>query len=761
MKKRVSKRANHVATASDMRKIRMSKFRNLCIILFPIFIYVFYGLSGLYKIGFEMVKAKEQLIWCMFHPVKIYNDNSLPMVLLGILLWGLVAFSYYNKLSYNLMHGQEYGTAKWGNIRKFNARFSNQEEPKANKIFSENIRFKYDSSTLRNNNTFVVGGSGAGKTSFFLTPNLLNLHGCNIYTDPKGTLVEELGPYLEAQPDTRVYTINMCEMNRSMHINPFLFIEKKSDISKLIQNLIQNTSSANIKNSSQDPFWERAERMFLESIFLYVWMECPKAVLIEETGEVRKLDCDWRSVLYLIDEAQFRDGDEPPKLDGRMQELAKKKPEHPAVKAYSRYRGGPDETVRSVLMTVNARMQPFDNDELLDIFSSNDVPLDQVGVGVDGDKKTKSNIFIVIPDDDDTYNFVPGMIYTLLFQKLYSQARIFGGKLPLDVGFWLDEFANTKMPSNFDKILATCRSRGIYCVPMLQSLAQIKTLFADGAWEGVVGNCDTFLYLGGNEASTFEYISKLLGKWTIDKKTNGESKGSSGSTSENYDVLGRELMNEYEVRMLPNDECILFVRGEEPLRDKKWFPWEHEEYNRAREYIKNKVSTAEELGNLGVLSEDSKLNEDSCIFINEDSLEYMKKQARNGENITIEGIDAYDFMMMDLDQLTGNGEGASEGVDLIHGDAIINLIKLQELQAAEKEALYEERRQAFLDGYDKMDLFSVYASEFISETRKKVIRELSTRKNKVEDKVILKIVDPRFSEEEMMKKKRMWEEMSK
>ena len=519
------------STVQDMRKIRISKFRNLCIVTLPVAAYIFYGLSGLYKMEIDMAHLKEQILWCMVHPISIYNAKSLPMIALGVLIWGVAAFSYYNKISYNLMHGKEYGEAKWGDIKKFNDKFADMDNPSNNKIFSENIRFKYDSSTLRNNNTFVVGGSGSGKTSFFLTPNLLNLHGCNIFTDPKGTLVEELGPWLEKQPDTRVYTINMCEMNKSMHINPFLFIEKKSDISKLIQNLIQNTENANIKASSQDPFWQKAEKMFLESIFLYVWMECPKATWNQETGEVRKLEVNMKSVLYLIDEAQFGEGDEAPKLDARMAKLEEKKPEHPAVKAYKRYRGGPDETVRSVLMTVNARMQPFDNDELLDIFSTNDVPLDEVGVGVDGDGKTKSNIFIVIPDDDETYNFVPGMIYTLLFQKLYSQARFYGGKLPMDVGFFLDEFANTKMPSNFDKILATCRSRGIYCIPMLQSLAQIKTLFAEGAWEGVVGNCDTFLYLGGNEASTFEYISKLLGKWTIDKKTSGESKGSSGSTS--------------------------------------------------------------------------------------------------------------------------------------------------------------------------------------------------------------------------------------
>ena len=209
----------------------------------------------------------------------------------------------------------------------------------------------------------------------------------------------------------------------------------------------------------------------------------------QKRGRAELLQKNWKTILYLLDEAQFVDADTPPKLDLRMEELAKKKSDHPAVKAYQRYRGGPDETIRSVIMTVNVRMQPFDNEELLKIFSSNDIPLDEFGVGIDGDKKTKSNLFIIIPDDDDTFNFVPGMVYTLLFQELYRQARFFGGKLPMDVGFWLDEMANIKMPNNFDKILSTCRSRGVYCVPILQSLAQLKKLFADGAWEEIVGIC--------------------------------------------------------------------------------------------------------------------------------------------------------------------------------------------------------------------------------------------------------------------------------
>ena len=192
-----------------------------------------------------------------------------------------------------------------------------------NKVLSQNVRFRYDSDTLRNNNVFVVGGSGAGKTAFFLTPNLLSLHDCNIYTDPKGSLVEELGAWLSEQRDTRVYTLNLCEMEKSMHFNPFLYIRSKSDVTKLVTNLIQNTNSPNIKNSSADPFWEKAERMFLESLFLYVWMECPKGVYNQKRGRAELLQKNWKTILYLLDEAQFVDADTPPKLDLRMEELVK------------------------------------------------------------------------------------------------------------------------------------------------------------------------------------------------------------------------------------------------------------------------------------------------------------------------------------------------------------------------------------------------------------------------------------------------------
>lgn len=267
-------RATYVV--GDAKTIRLRMLVKVCVVLLLPTLYFFYCLSGLYILEVELPRLKEQIWWCMLHPLRVYNDKSTSMVLVGGLLWMILSFSAYNRLDHNRMHGNEFGSAKWGEVRTFNEKYAAKDTKETsilsteNKVLSQNVRFRYDSDTLRNNNIFVVGGSGAGKTAFFLTPNLMSLHDCNVYTDPKGGLAEDLGAWLSAQKDTRVYTLNLCEMDKSMHFNPFPYIRNKSDVTKLVTNLIQNTNSQNIKNSSQDPFWEKAEKMFLESLFLYV-----------------------------------------------------------------------------------------------------------------------------------------------------------------------------------------------------------------------------------------------------------------------------------------------------------------------------------------------------------------------------------------------------------------------------------------------------------------------------------------------------------
>lgn len=268
---------------------------------------------------------------------------------------------------------------------------------------------------------------------------------------------------------------------------------------------------------------------------------------------------------------------------------------------------------------------------------------------------------------------------------------------------------------------------------MLQSLAQMKTLFTEGAWEGVVGNCDTFLYLGGNEASTFEYISKLLGKWTIDKRTSGESKGASGSYNENFDVLGRELMMEYELRLLPEDECILFVRGEEPLRDKKWFPWNHKEYEQARAY--------------GAYIKPDHVDPDKeqCRFLTEEALEYQKKMAEKDKHIKIYEIDPFEFMQLDLDQLSEEEE------DIVPA---LSVGQLAEIQKREREEEERTERKAFVENYEFLPLLDIYASGYLNDTRMQIVKDLIKRN--ASDDIIKSIVHPLLTDEEVLKKERAY-----
>jgi type IV secretion system protein VirD4 len=695
-----------------------NKKKQQCIIIFiiilPAFLYLAWSLSALCTIkDLSLDNFEENIIFFLshFYSVKKNNDYTIAFIIIGVIAWMVCFVTYYSKVSMNLMHGKEYGTASFGSVKEFNKKYKSKIENE-NKILSEHIRMKYDTSTLRNNNVFIIGGSGAGKTAFEVTPNLVNNHGSMVYTDPKGSLLEDYGNWLNKQPYTRVKQINLCEMEKSMRFNPFAFIRNRSDVPKLIRNIMLNTTPQE-NGGSADPFWDRAESLYLQSIFLYVWMECPRTEINSE-GEEIYLQQNFKTVLYILDEAKVSDDGEKSPLDIRFEVLKKNNPKHPAVITYKRFMAAAGDTMRSIIICANSRFNDFDNPELLRILSDNDIPLDEIGIGKDGDEKTKTHLFLIIPDDHDTYNFIPGMIYTLLFQELYYQARFYPkNKLPLDVGIWLDEFANIKMPANFEKILATCRSRGVYCVPILQSLAQIKKLFKDGAWEGVVGNCDTFIYLGGNEQSSHKYVSELLGKWTIDKKTDGESKGTSGSVSKNYDVLGRDLIDSAEMRLLSNNKCIIFVRGEKPLMDDKWFPWS-----------KKIIKEAEAEGKYSYNLEETYSSSDEYITgLNDKQLEhYLKISEKNNNIVLYDDLDPVSFMKMNIDDIFTDEisiDDIQEQLDQISEE------KISEIQSEETAQMMEEELSEFLENYDRMSLLDIFKSPFFDSERKKCMKELS------------------------------------
>ena len=356
-----------------------------------------------------------------------------------------------------------------------------------------------------------------------------------------------------------VKVINLIDMAKSDCYNPFSYIREETDVIKLITNLIANTTPKGANPA--DPFWEKAEGMFLQALFYYVWLEVPPKRRNFET------------VLKLMGKAEVKEKGKPSQLDIIMSALEETSPlgaNHPAVKQYKKCMRGAGDTVRSIIISANSRLAFLENKKILRILSKDELNLADIGIGANGDCETKTALFCVIPDSDKSYNFIIGMLYTQIFQELYYQADFnFGGRLPIHVTFMLDEFSNVALPDDFCSLLSTMRSREISSVIIIQNLAQIKALFKD-TWETIPGNCDTLIYLGGNEQSTHEYISKELGKATIDTNTYGKSEGRSGSFTTNSQRTGRELLTSDEVRLLDNNYAVLFLKGERPVRDRKF-----------------------------------------------------------------------------------------------------------------------------------------------------------------------------------------------
>lgn len=702
--------------------------RRNTIIVFSIFlvmiIYICFCASALFITkGLNFDNAMDYLMYYIKHPKKDYfNDKTIFCILGGIVVWFLFFVYKLADSTYNFMPGEEYGSAKWGNVKAFNKKFEDREDKSNNKILSENIRFRYDESTLLNNNTFIAGGSGTGKSASILTPNLLVNHSSMIYTDPKGSLIKKYGNYLASQDNTRVYFIDTVNMSKSMHFNPFPYIRDTTTLEMLITNILDNTKPET-EMTGGDPFWDNAEHLYIKSIFSFIWQHCPCDIDWTNYGS-REDDDQVHYEMNLVTFLDFihradviidpRTGDMQPSM---LERLFKELPvDDDARYSYEDMSKGAGDTLRSILISCNSRFSKWRNKELHELLKDNDIPIEEFGIGKNGDGITKSHLFITIPDDDKTYNFVPGMIYTLLFQELYYQARFYDNdRLPLDVGFWLDEFANIKMPSGFKEKLATVRSRGIYCAIFLQSLAQMKELFKNDTWEGVVGNCDTFIYLGGNEHGTFKYISELLGKWTIYKKSSSESKGSHGSSSNSVDVIARDLMDPNEIRLLPNNKEIVFVRGERALMDFKWYPWKHKINSYAMSYGSFEPVKYMEL--IRKQREDSN-NYYELIFDNKKKIDYYLAQKESGKVVETT-VNIQSFLNYDFD----------EDNDKTIEDDINELIKLsdEEIENIISEEEFIENKRTTREKknlFKNMDLIGLYASDILDARRKEILKSL-------------------------------------
>ena len=476
-------------------------------------------------------------------------EDSLKTVLVLLLCYGFGIGIYFSTRR-NYRRREEHGSAKWGDARAVNKKYC--QTPKSeNKLMTQNVSIGLNAKKHRRNlNTLVCGGSGAGKTRFYCKPNLMQCNTSFVILDPKGEIVRDVGNLLEAK-GYEIKVLDLISMEKSHCYNPFVYLQNDNDIQRLVTNLFKSTTPKG--SQSNDPFWDTAASMLLLALVFYLHYEAPED------------EQNFAMVMEMLRAGVIEDEEEPrpSPLDNLFSELEYENPDHIALKYYHSYHSGSAKTLKSIQITLAARLEKFNLESLASLTSTDELELETLG-----EKKTA--LFALIPDNDTSFNFLVSILYTQLFQQLfYSADHIHGGSLPIPVHFLMDEFANVSLPDDFDKILSVMRSRSVSVSIILQNLAQLKALF-EKQWESIVGNCDEFLYLGGNEQSTHKYVSELLGKSTIDTNTYGKSEGRSGSYSTNYQISGRELLTPDEVRMLDNRYAILFIRGERPVLDFKY-----------------------------------------------------------------------------------------------------------------------------------------------------------------------------------------------
>ena len=497
-----------------------------------------------------LIHALPYLSEALNHPFQFqWCDNSLKTIGIFLVIY-VLGIGIYLSNEKNYRQKEEYGSARWGYIRSLVKKHSNKDFFE-NKLFTQKTRMDIHGKIKNVNlHTVVIGGSGAGKTRYYAKPNIMQCNTSYVVLDPKGEIIKSVGHMLEDE-GYEIKVIDLIDMSKSLGYNPFHYIQSDKDVLKLITNLIRNTTPKG--SSTNDPFWEKSETALLEALMLYLYHYAPED------------EQNFTMVMEMLNYAEVKEDEddyESP-LDELFKRLETIDSNSLALKQYKIYKQAAGKTAKSILISVGVRLAAFNLEELASLTRYDEMELEQIG-------ERKTALFAIIPDNDSTFNFVIGMLYTQLFQMLYYQADfVHGGQLPVPVHFIMDEFANVALPDEFDKLLSTMRSRLIFVSIILQNLAQIKALYKD-TWESIMGNCDSKLYLGGNEQSTHEYISKELGKATIDTNTYGKSEGRSGSFTTNSQRTGRELLTSDEVRLLDNNYAVLFLKGERPVRDRKF-----------------------------------------------------------------------------------------------------------------------------------------------------------------------------------------------
>ena len=503
-------------------------------------------------VGGGLVEVIRNFPIAMRNPFSItVCEDSVKTVLIFLLAYAMGIGIYFSTRR-NYRRREEHGSAKWGDAKTLNKKYADKNFS-SNKLLTQTVRIGLDGKKHRRNlNVLVCGGSGAGKTRFYCKINAMQ---CDAETsmvilDPKGEIVRDVGGLLEKK-GYEVRVLDLINMHRSHCYNPFVYLRDDNDVQRLVTNLFKATTPKG--SQSQDPFWDTAASMLLLSLIFYLKYEAPPD------------EQNFPMVMELLRAGEVREDDDSyvSPLDELFDRLEMVNPEHIALKYYRDYHSGSAKTLKSIQITLAARLEKFNLESLAGLTATDELDLPSLG-------EKKVALFALIPDNDTSFNFLVSILYTQLFQQLFYLAdHKYGGSLPVHCHFIMDEFANVSLPDDFDKILSVMRSRGVSVSIILQNMAQLKALF-EKQWESIVGNCDSFLYLGGNEQSTHKYVSELLGKETIDTNTYGKSEGRSGSYSTNYQISGRELLDASEVRMLDNRYALLFIRGERPVMDLKY-----------------------------------------------------------------------------------------------------------------------------------------------------------------------------------------------
>lgn len=535
-------------------------------------IYMAMVLACSYEAGTDLFALMERFGLLLGRPDLLRWTAYTPRCILGALVcYGLAVTLYYSDHE-NRRPGEEYGSAKWGSARELNKQYADPNGK--NVILTKHVSIGLDGyKHQRNLNILVVGGSGSGKTRFFCKPGIMSVNCSYLIVDPKGEMLRSTG-YLLKEEGYDVKVFDLIHPRQSDGYNPFTYIRDDPDVLKLMDNLVKNTTPP--KGASNDPFWEKAEIALDSALMLYLLYEAP----VEEQN--------FEMLMFMLECARVMEEDEQYQspLDLLFQTLEERDPSHIAVREYKVYKQAAGKTAKSILVTASVRLAAFIFPQYAAMMQTDEMDFASMG-------ERKRAIFCVIPVNDGSMNYLVSMLLTQCFQQLYLRAdERYNGRLPMPVRVIQDEWANVAQPDSYPKVLATCRSYNIGINIIVQNIQSIKALYKD-EWEGIIGNCDTLLFLGGgNEPTSLEFVSKLLGKETVHTRTRGQTKGRSGSSSVNFQQTGRDLMTPDEIRMLPTNDALLFIRGESPVRDRKYNIKKHPNYRYtqdggAKPYIHN------------------------------------------------------------------------------------------------------------------------------------------------------------------------------